>query len=327
MNEVIDFSNFGTDLMRTVQDMGGNIVIVNSTMDGVASLQNDFTTEIIRDKGLLVSAEFLDAFKAASNSFEGRKAMEVRSRKAEFTEGDIDLEITLDDIKKAYRSYLGWVMAPNTTENDIRDNPFELFYIRQIIKQHFQFIRLKTVWKGIYNPTPVGAQNIADGLLKKFTTARASTNAAEKIKASHIFDAEALTDDNAYEQVNGLAGLVASEREDMLAVPLNLYLSQTSYDKYRRNRRALFPEHVGPADKPTTLDDYSQISFKIDPGLSGKETMAITPKENLKFIANEAPGVYHINIVKQVKSWQISIRVSVGMDFASPDLLFINDAV
>jgi hypothetical protein len=327
MNPVIDFTNFGTDLMRTVQDMGGNIVIVNSTLDGVASLQNDFTTEIIRDRGQLVSAEFKDAFKAASNTFEGRKAMEVRSRLASFTEGDIDLEITLDDIKKAYRSYLGWVMAPTNTEADIRENPFELFFIRQIIQKHFQFIRLKTVWKGIYNTTPVGAENIADGLLKKFTAARASTNPAEKIQANHIFDAEALTDDNAYEMVNGLAKLVASEREDMLAVPLNLYLAQTSYDKYRRNRRALFPEHVGPADKPTTLDDYSQISFKIDPGLSGKETMAITPKENLKFIANEAPGAYYINIVKQVKSWQISIRVSVGMDFASPDLLFINDAV
>ncbi|UHG90126.1 hypothetical protein [Spirosoma oryzicola] len=327
MNEAIDFSNFGTDLMRTVQDMGGNIVLINSTLDGVASLQNDFSTEIIRDKGLLVSAEIKDAFKAASDKFEGQNALEIRSRKADFTEGDIDLEITLDQIKKAYRSYYGWMLEPTRTESEVRDNPFELFFIRQIIRQHFQFARTKTVWKGVYNTTAKGAENIADGFLKKFTAARASTDAAAKISANHVFDGEDLTDDNAYEQINGLAQLVASTREDMLAIPLNFYLSQVSYDKYRRNRRALFPEHVGPADKPTTLDDYSQISFVIDPGLAGKQTMAITPKDNLKFIANEAPGVYHINIVKQVKSWQISIRVSIGFDFASPDLLFINDAV
>lgn len=325
MNEVIDFSNFDTDLMRTVQDMGGNIILINSVLDGVASLQNDFSTEIIRDRGLLVSAEILDAFKVASDSFTGQKAMKVTSRYASFTEGDIDLEITYDDIKKAYRSYLGWVMESTRSESEVRDNPFELFFIRQIIKQHFQFVRTKTVWKGVFNPTPVGAENIADGLIKKTTTGR---GVGGDIKAGHVFDAtEPITDANAYDQVNGLADLVKTQREDLLGLPMNFYLSQVNYDKYRHNRRALFKEHVSPSERPTTLDDYSNITFVVDPGLSGKNTMAITPKENLKFIANEAPGVYSISIVKQVKSWEISIRVSVGFDYASPDLLFLNDAI
>lgn len=323
--ETIDFSNFGTDLMRTVEDMGGNIVIINSVMDGVAALRNDFSTEIIRDKGLLVSAEFVDAFKAASDTFDGRKAMEVRSRKAEFTEGDIDIKITFDDIKKAYRSYLGWVMEPTRTEAEVRENPFEIFFVRRIIAAHFQFARTKTAWKGVYNTTPVGAENIADGYIKKLTTGRA---VGGDIKASHVFTAAAtITDANCYDQVLGLADTMVSVREDMLNVPLNFYLSQRNYDRYCKGRRTAYPQHVGPGDRPTTLDEQSNITFVIDPGLVGKDTMVITPKENLKFIANEAPGVYSINIVKQVKHWELSIRVAIGFDYASPDLVFLNDKV
>lgn len=323
--EPIDFSEFGTDLMRTVQDMGGNIIIVNSVMDGVAALQNDFSTEIIRDRGLLVSAEFIDAFKAASDTFAGQKTMEVRSRYASFTEGDIDIKITYDDIKKAYRTYLGWIVEPTRTEADVRDNPFELFFIRQIIKAHFQFVRTKTTWKGVYNPAPIGAENIADGLLKQLTLGR---SAGGDIKSSHVFEAAAtITDANCYDQVNGLAQLLVSEREDLLNIPLNFYISQRNYDRYRKGRRASFPEHIGPGEKPTTLDDQTNITFVIDPGLVGKDTMVITPKQNLKFIANEAPGAYSVSIAKQVKHWELSIRVSVGFNYASPDLIFLNDKV
>lgn len=320
---VIDFSNFGPDLMRTVQDQGGNITITNAVLDGVAALRNDFTTELTRDRALLLSAEFIDGFKAASQTFTGQQVMSLRPRYAEFTQGDIDLEITFDDIQKAYRSYLGWIMELNRSEADVRDNPFELFFVRRIIAAHFMFVRQKTAWKGIYNPTPVGAENIADGLLKKTAAGRASG----EIKASHVFAASAITVNNAYDQVNGVCDLIKTARPDLLSIPLNYYLSQVDYDLYRKNRRTLFKEHVGPSDKPTSPDDYSNITFVIDPGLAGKNTKVITPKENLKFIANEAPGAYSINIVKQVKSWQISIRVSVGFDYASPELTFLNDAV
>ncbi|GAB3803011.1 hypothetical protein GCM10028819_32260 [Spirosoma humi] len=321
---IIDFTNFGNDLLRTVENSGGNIVVTNAVMDGVAALRNDFTTELTRDRALLLSAEFIDAFKAASQTFTGQQAMVLRPRYAEFTQGDIDLEITFDDIQKAYRSYLGWIVEPTRTEADVRENPFELFFIRKIISTHFQFVRMKTAWKGVYNPTPVGAENIADGLLKKTATGRATGG---DIKASHVFTSAPITINNAYDQVNGVADLIKTTRPDLLSIPLNYYIAQVDYDLYRKNRRTLFKEHVGPADQPKTLDDYSNITFVIDPGLAGKSTKVITPKENLKFIANEAPGAYSINIVKQVKSWQISIRVSVGFDYASPELMFLNDAV
>ncbi|MEZ0484284.1 hypothetical protein [Fibrella aquatica] len=322
---VIDFTNFGTELLKTVEDMGGNIVIINSVMNGVAALRDDFDTEIIRDKGLLLSAEILDAFMPASDTFSGQKAMTLKTRTASFNDADIDLKITNDDIRKAYRSYLGWVLENGRTEAQVRENPFGLFFVNRIITQHFQFARTNTSWKGVFNQAGSGAGAITDGFLVKMTAGRA---VGGDIAANHVFTAAAsITDVNAYDQVNGVAQLVVDTRPDLLAMPMNFYVSQVNYDRYCRARRAAFPTFVGPGEKPRTLDERSNITFVIDQGLAGKDTMAVTPKQNLKFIANEAPGVYSINVVRQAKHWEISIRVSLGFDYASPELLFLNNKV
>ncbi|WP_266364157.1 hypothetical protein [Tellurirhabdus rosea] len=323
--KAFDFTNLATDLQRTVEEMGGGMVIVNAMMDGVAALRNDFTVRTIRDQGALLSVKFLDAWKAASDSFEGRKIMEVKSRKASFTEADIDIEIKLSDIKDYYNSYLGWLRAPNTTLKQATETPFELFMIQEVIKNHFAFIRTKTAWKGVYNTTNIGAENITDGFNVKTTAGR---GVGGDISTGHVFTAATTIDaTNAYAQVNGVADLVKSARPELLNMPMNCYLSQSLYDFYRQNRRTLFPQWVGPAEKPTELDDYSNVTLVVDPGLAGKQTIAVTPKENLQFIGNEAPGEYSLNIVRQVKSWQMSIRVSLGFDYASPDLLFINNKI
>lgn len=326
MAQTVDFTNFATELNRTVEEAGGGLTIINGVMDGVAALRDDFDVVTVRDRAALLSAEFLDAWKVASQSFDGRKAVNLTSKFAEFTEADIDLEFTLDDIKQFYNTYLGKLKAPDKTLNEVYNDPFELFFINEIIRNHFRFARLKTAWKGVYNPTPVGAQNIADGFIRRTTVGRTSN----EIKASNILaaGAGAITSSNAYEQVNGVADLVKnSANPELLSMPMNCYLSQNTYDLYRKNRRTLFPEHVGPGEKPTTLDDYTNITFVVDPGLAGKETIVVTPKQNLKFIANEAPGAYRFKVVEQIKSFQLNVRMSIGFNYASPELTFLNDKV
>ncbi len=315
-----DFSTFDSNLMRTFD--GNGALIQNAVMWGADTFARDFTVLKTRDKAPLVRLNVKDGIRAASDTFTGQGVLEVKSRIATFKEADIDIEIKASDIKEAYQSYLGWIVEPTRSLNEVRDTPFELFFIRKVIAQHFEFIRLKTVWKGVYHATNVGANNISDGFIAMFTAGRASD-----IPAGQVFTGAAITTSNGYEQVNGVAALIAGNNEKLLAEQLNVYISQGTYDKYRVRRRALFPEFVGPADMPTVLDDYSNMKLTIDPGLSGKNTVAITKKENLLFVCNEDPGQFYINIVKAIKSWQVTIRLSVGMDYASPDWLYLNDLV
>lgn len=316
----LDFTGFDTGLLRTFD--GNGQLIQDAVMYGAQNLANDFNVQLTRDKAPLVRVEMKDGMKVASDDFVGQRIANVKSRIAVFSEGDIDVEIKFSEIKAIYQSYLGWLLAPNKTLADVRETPFELFFVQKIIAQHFEFIRLKTAWKGIYNATAIGSENLTDGFIVKSTAGRAQGG---DISSSHVFEGAAITASNAYAQVNGVANVLAAANEKLLNEELNAYMSRTTYDKYRQNRRALFPNFVGPMDTPTTLDDYSNIKIVVDPGLAAKETIAITKKENLVFIANEAPGAYTLSVVRAIKSYQISIRLSAGFDYASPDWWFSND--
>lgn len=322
MPAAINFDNFHADLMRTIE--GNPNIVQESILYGAERLSSDFTVVTTRDKTALIGLTVKDGFKPASDNFSGANVLDVRSRFVSFKEADIDIEFTASDIKKAYQSFLGWIKTAGRTLAEVQANPFELFFLRYIIDSHFEFIRLQTAWLGVYNANGTGALSIADGLIAKFTAGRA---VGGDILGSHVFAGAAITAANAYDQVNGVANKVATVRPKLLVEPLKVKMSQGTYDNYRRNRRALFPEHVGPADRPTELDDYSLMKIDVDPGLAGKDTIVITPPKNLLFVANEDPGAFYLNIVKQIKSWQITIRVSLDFDYASPDWAFMNDRI
>ncbi|GAB2798808.1 hypothetical protein GCM10027275_50570 [Rhabdobacter roseus] len=322
MPAVINFENFHEDLMRTID--GNGAILQEAVVHGASSLGTDFTVLKTRDRAALVRMDVKDAWRPAGDDFSPKEALDVKTRYASFKEADIDLEIKLSDIKEAYQTYLGWLKTPGRTLQDVNANPFELFFLNHIVARHFEFVRLNTAWNGVYNGAGAGSGAIADGFIAMFTTGR---GVGGDIASSHVFDGTALTASNAYAQFNGVANLVASQRPKMLNQELNVYCSLSAYDKYRHNRRTLFAEHVGPADRPAVLDDYSNMKFVVDPGLAGKDTIVVTPKKNLLFVANEDPNVYSINIVKAIKSWQITIRTSLGFDYATPDWLFLNDVV
>lgn len=316
----INFDNFHTDLLRTTQSDGN--IMLDTILYGAEQLRKDFVVVTARDKTALVGLDVKDGFRPASDNFSPSEVLEVKSRFVDFKEADIDISFTLSDIKKAYQTFIGWIQTPGRTLAEVNANPFELFFIRHIINTHFEYIRLQTAWNGVYNASGSGALSIADGFLTKFT---AAAGVGGDLKPSHIFDGEPLTVNNAYAQVNGVAELVRSTSPKLLNQPLNYYLSAKSYDLYRHNRRTLFKEHVGPADRPTTLDDFSNITFVIDPGLADSDHLSISPKKNMLFIANENPGAYYLNVVKNIKSWDMTVRVSLGFDFATADWLFKND--
>lgn len=320
--KIFNFDAFDADLMRTID--GNGQIILDSVVYGAQSLGNDFQVLVTRDKAALVQLDVKDAWKPASDGFDPKQALDVRSRFATFKEADIDMEITLSQIKEVYQSYIGWVKAPGRTLIEVSDTPFEMFFLNHILSTHFEMLRLNTAWNGVYNAAGSGAGSLVDGFLTMFTAGRGVNG---DIKAEHVFDGAIITALNAYDQFNGVADLVKSVRPKMLLKDLDVKCSLQAYDNYRKNRRVLFKEHVGPADRPTVLDDYSNMKFKVDPGLAGKDTIVITPPKNLLFVCNADPGQYRLSIVKDVKSYKISIRVSLGFDYATADELFLNDNI
>ena len=94
----INFEKFDDALMQTID--GNGQIILDSVVYGAESLANDFTVLVTRDKAALVQLDVKDSWKPASDAFDGKQALSVRSRFATFKEADIDLEITLSQINE-----------------------------------------------------------------------------------------------------------------------------------------------------------------------------------------------------------------------------------
>lgn len=316
----LNFSKFHEELKQTIESDG--TILQDAIVNGAETLSENFTVVKTRDKVALLSLDVKDGWAPASDDFNPKEVLDGKSRMVSFKEADIDMKVTLSQIEAIYKTYLGWIKTAGRTQAEVNANPFELFFLNYVVGRHFEFIAEQTAWGGVYNATGSGAGSLADGFLTKFLAGQA---VGGDIASSHVFDGEALTESNAYAQFNGVADLVRDVKPKLLRQALQLSCGQVSYDKYRRNRRVLFKEHVGPGEQPATLDDYSNIKFKIDPGLADSDAIVITPKRNLLFVCNENPGAYSLNIVKQIKHWELNIRASLDFDYASGDLLFKND--
>lgn len=316
----INFNKFHDALKETIETDG--TILQDAIVNGAETLRDNFEVVKTRDKVALLKLDVKDGWAPASDNFDPQEVIDGKSRLVSFREADIDLKVTLSQIEAIYKTYLGWVQTKGRTLDEVNANPFELFFLNHVIQRHFEFVREITAWNGVYNATGKGAASLTDGFLTKFL---AGQGVGGDIASSHVFDGAPLTVANAYDQFNGVADLVRDEKPKMLKKALNVYCGQVSYDKYRKNRRTLFKEHVGPADRPTTLDDYSNMNFIIDPGLADSDAIVITPKRNLLFVCNDDAGAYSLNIVKQIKHWELNIRASLDFDYASGELLFKND--
>ena len=322
MPAITNFSTFPAVLMNTYEDNAE--ILVDAVIDGVKTLNNDFNVKKCRNKAPLLTQDFIDAAQVAQQPFNPQTAWTVKTRLASFDSIDIDLTMTYADIKQYYDSYMGELMMGGKSLAEVRKNPFEAYFLKQIIKRHFAFFRTKTTWKGSRVAGPIGSQFVADGLNVKTAIGRA---AGGDIPGSQWLAQAPMTVANAYAQVSAIIGLVNTNKPELLSGDLNCYMSQNTYTLYRQNRRALFPNTVGPDDKPTISDDYSNVNFVIDSGLAGKDTVLVTRKENLCVITNDSPETFSMNIVPQVKGFDINIRYELGMDYATPNWMFLNNLV
>lgn len=317
-----NFAAFPAEL-KNVFD-GRKEIIPDILANDFASLRDNFNTLVTDDKSPLVTLEVLDFARIAEDDFVPEESpLKFGARIPTFDDVDLDFQFTLDDLKTMYRSYLQYVKGLES-ERAVMENPFEVFYINEILRTHADNISVKAAWKGVKTAGQKGTDKVTDGLIKKTTEGRTSTD----IPAAQVFTAATTIDvSNAYAQVNGVAALVQSQKPALLNVPLECRVGRDMYQLYRQNRRALFPDFVGPQENPTVLDDYTNISFKIDPGLAGKQTVVITPKSNLYFVTNEDVGAYRLKIVEDVKVWKCSIRLSYGFNYGVGKWVFLNNKV
>lgn len=304
---------------------GRRDIITDVLTDGEAKIRELYQLLVTDNKSPLVSLEVMDLLRSASDEFKPVDgALKFGARVATFEDVDIDLEFTVGEITTLYRSYLQYVKGL-TSEKDVLANPFEVFFLSQILRTVRANLAERASWKAVKNAANTGSAYAITGLLAKTTAGRGMGG---DIPASNVLAVTGDIDEtNAYERVQEMCKLVESVNQAMLEIPLQLRLSPGMVRTVNRRRQQLFKDTVKPGETMTTVDNYENITLKADVGLSGKQTMAITPASNLNFVCNEDVSAYTLSVDKTVKSVQINIRMSVGFDYGYGKFLFLNNKV
>ncbi|WP_020603122.1 hypothetical protein [Spirosoma spitsbergense] len=318
-----DFSKLPAALMQVFD--GKKEIITDVLVDGEAKIRELYQLLVTDNKSPLINLQIMDILRAASDDFTpSAGALQFGARIPTFEDVDIDLQFTTGEIQTLYRSYLQYVKGLSS-EKAVLENPFEVFFLEQILRTARANLVERASWKAVKNAASTGSAYAITGLLAKTTIGRA---AGGDIPASNVLAAATVIDDsNSYEQALELCKVVEAANQAMLEIPLQFRCSPGMVRSINRRRQAKFPATVRPGETMATLDGYENITLVADVGLSGKSTTVITPASNMNFVCNEDVAAYTLTVVKDVKATKINIRMSVGFDYGFGKFTFLNDKV
>lgn len=288
------------------------IVINESVMDGFGKIRNDFQVEQSDSKTPIVSIVTKDANQPAKDDFTPTAdAVKIGAKMPTFFDIDIDLVLKRSDILKIFRSYERLVTTGQMTKEQVLANPWELFFINQVLRKSGEGLALYGTYKGVFNQAGFGSMSSIDGLIKKFTAGR---GAGGDIPSANVLNSvgTGLSVTNIYDEVRSICALTDSNPA-LSAKPLKFKISPTNKRLFDTNRRAKFPNTVGPNEVARTVDDFDNISFDVDPALATSNLMFISP--DLFFFTNEDTGKYQVKMKEQIKWFELNILYSACVEY------------
>jgi hypothetical protein len=319
--------NFATLPDELEEVIGQDPIIINdSIMDGFGKIREDFRVEQTDDKTPIFNLEVMDVNQPAKDDFNPTPdAVKIGAKLPKFHDIDIDLVLKRSDLLKIFRSYERWVATPGRTKEEVLANPWEMFFAKKVLEKAGEGLALKGTYRGVYNELGFGSMSSIDGLFLKFAAGRGSGG---DIPSSHVYNSTVtnITATNAYQEVLEVAQKTEVE-PGLVGTPLIMRLSPNVYRLYNKNRRALFPEFVGPNDQAKTVDDFENITIVPDLAYGNSEHISITVAENLLFLTNEDLGNYNMKMIEGIKHWELNIHYSACVEYGWGKLIFSNNRV
>lgn len=319
----MDFTSLPSSLQGIAVSQG--ILLPTYMFDAMAEILQGF--DVIQNDGKtpLYTWEFIDNIKKAEDAFNSNKVAKLTARIPIIEDYEIDTEISRSELISIYRSYQKWMMSLTTLDQALAAD-FAIFFLQKAMKELIvQKIALKAVWKGVRTATQSdrGAEKSFTGMIKRLTDGYA---AGGDIPAENVHEQENPLDaTHAYEEINAVCQLAYNDI-DLVGIPIDVFLSEQSWINYCKNRQTLSPNTVKLGETVNKPDYMPNLTFRPQHGLAGKETVVATPKGNFKFSVNDNPNHYNLEMVKQIKGYQLNILASGGVDYGYGKYNFCNDA-
>jgi len=318
----LDITQIPSDLLAHVE--ANPEIISDIIQDGFQQVANDFDVRYAEDEEVITSMRVMDTLRVASDDFKPAKGADFKTRKWKLQEVDADFFIPRSQILAIAKSYLRKVKGLGNVQA-VLDNPFETFFLEEIIQGQGLFLRENTAWKGDADAAQVGSLTAMDGLLLKLIAGAAGGGDIPAANTLTHVGAFAGVEE-IYEHVQALCEKYDDNLPRLAETSTEIRLSRSMWKKYNQGRRAKFPDHVGPNETATSPDDHDNKKFVIDPGLAAKESVIITPPNNL-FFGTDGAIKPRLSIQPQIKGWEVNIFLRGAFDYAHGPFIVRNNKV
>lgn len=226
---------------------------------------------------------------ASSLNFDAR-ILKVRKWK-------VDLLIIPGDLEK---SWLGAYMKKGSNAYDI---PFEQYIMNHIIAKVHENLRLKAIFKGVYNGAGTAPADIMNGLLKLIVDEITATTITPVVTG-------AITAANVIDKVELVYDALG---EAYKAVPTQMLVNPTIFDYYVRRYRSTYGvnmDYKGMANGEVNIDG-SLCTIKREPGFGASQRMVCTPKSNIVY------GVDSLGEENNIKTQEFERTIKLMIDAKS----------
>jgi hypothetical protein len=245
-------------------------------------------------------------------------AIKFKARIGKVRPCKVDLQFKPTQIANFWKSYLGKI-ARSTPESPY-DVPFEAFLLDQIIKKAQENLRMKAVFKGVYNAAGTTPADTMTGLLA--LVAAAITDLS--LPAAQISTGAAITASNAVDEVRKVIDKVY-QVPAYTNMPMIMLIAPENKWYYEQDYQATFgalPYNTS-FDKPAI--EGTNIRFQAEPGMSGSDRLIVTPEENLFWLVDDEQRQNTLEVEKALRNLNLMMDFNAAPDFGIAELIWCND--
>lgn len=241
-----------------------------------------------------------------------------------FTPAPIPLfKMKIDAEFNPHKLQATWLSFLTSTKTDVTTWPFIRWFIEQyLMKQYQDDLETKAIYNGVYQAPIEGQPGQASKVM----------NGIE-----HVLDAFG---NNLYEIAIGAieaadADFVTQVEEFVQSIPekyrymsMELNMSRTLRDKFKRGTRAKYKTNYDPSDiKNYRVADAENITVVGRPSMANKSRIWCSPKYNGLFGVKGFESATAFQVEKNKRKVAIYSEWWAGLGFIQPKLIFTSDGV
>jgi hypothetical protein len=227
----------------------------------------------------------------------------------------VDLEIVPESL---FNTFLGYAASAGSSDPGSK-LPLEAYIFDEVIRRVKDDLELKAIFKGDYDAAGTTPAATMDGLLKLI---------ADSITATEITPTTtgAITASNAVAKVELIVDAAIAANPAITSVPAKCYVSPKIFNFYNQNYRATYG--ALPYNKEfqkTFLELSPNVELVSMPGMGTSSRIILTTADNIHLGMDLMGDMTNIVVEKEKRVINMMIDFVAGIQFARPELMFVNE--